>query len=148
LLGLQLATAGETKATVLHVVPIAEPASSWHWLDAIDGLQRKLAHPNGHGPALDEVRGLEHWRAKVVSYLERELPAPLLAAARIRVECRAGDPAEEILRFATHQSVDLVILSSGLSRWWLPVVPSRVHRVLRQLRNRVIVVRPEPVAHP
>jgi len=148
MLGLQMAAALNAQATLLHIVPIAEQTNSLHWLDAIERLQRTMLHPSGEPPALDRLTILEQSRAKVVTYLEREVPQHLRSRTRMRVECCLGDVADEILRFAAAESVDLVILSSGLSRWWLPVVPARVHRVLRQLRNRVIVVRQDKADRP
>jgi nucleotide-binding universal stress UspA family protein len=148
LLGLQMAAALNAKATVLHVAPMPEPTNPLHWLDAIENLHRAMAHP-GKPASADEVKELlEESRTRVRAYLEREIPVHLRTQVDIDVECCLGDVADEILRFASVESVDLVVLSSRLSRWWLPVVPPRVHRMLQRMRKRVIVVRPDTVKAP
>lgn len=149
LLGFQLTVTTGAGLTLLHVVPDVEPATngdehtgSLHWLEAIDNLHQAMRT----GPQLqphDRLKLLEQLRGRLSEFVEEQVPAFLRLQANVRFECLAGDAIEEIARFAVAESADLVILTSRLSRWNLPVVPSRLHRVLQRLHSRVIVVRPD-----
>lgn len=144
-LGLQMAAAWGAKATILHVVsdagfiePVAESGGSVHWLDAIDSLH----HSMSRSPRTRNLpKILETEREKLNDFLQREVSASLRSRVNLHAECSFGDVAAEIVRFAAAESVDLVVLCSGLSRWRLRVMPARVHHMLQQIRKRVIVVR-------
>jgi nucleotide-binding universal stress UspA family protein len=147
LMGLQMASAGNSKVTLLHVIlkeasafPADDPSISVHWLEAIESLHRALSRKR----TVDSLKALQGARDRLAAFLDEEIPTPLWRRVDWRLECGRGDVAEEIVRFAAAESVDLLILSSELSQWRLPIVPSRVHRVLQQARCRVMVVKPEP----
>lgn len=65
--------------------------------------------------------------------------------ATVRYEIREGNPAEEILRYAEGEGIDLILMSthglSGFSRW---VYGSVADRVLRGASCPVLLVRPQP----
>jgi len=119
--------------TLLRVLSIQpEPVErSFHWLDAIERLHRERKR------CQDDV--LEKARAALVPWIEQEVPARFRGALTLRAECRAGDPADEIARFANEQSVDLVVLTGerDRSRWmfWRPLFD----RVLR-LTDRPVII--------
>ncbi len=64
--------------------------------------------------------------------------------AVVRYEVREGNPAEEILRYAEEQGIDLILMGthglSGLGRW---VYGSVADRVLRGAPCPVLLVRPQ-----
>lgn len=144
-LGFQLAAATGARLTVLHVLPVPEPAPedarSLHWLDAIDSLHRDL-FARGDAPMRSRRELLDDARRRLADFVERLVPESWRLQADVRLECQCGDVVDEIARCAVAESADLVILTSALSRWRLPLVPGRLHRVLQSLRSRVIVVRP------
>lgn len=149
LLGFQLAAATGARLTLLHVLPDVEPVTngaerngSLHWLEAIDNLHQALRT----GRVLSRparLKRLEQFRGRLAEFAEEQVPACLRLETNVRFECLSGDVVEEIARYAVAESADLVILTSRLSCWKLPVVPSRLHRVLQRLHSRVIVVRPD-----
>lgn len=147
ILGLQIAAATKARVMLFHVAPLSkcrppssEFSTSWHWLDAIDRLNRASL-------ARGELQAIEHFRERLEAYFKTEVPESIQALAEVQMEVRVGDVAEEIVRFATESSVDLVILSSELSRWRLPILPPRTYRMLQQMHKRVIVVRLESERH-
>lgn len=147
LMGLQLASAMLAKVTLLHVLPVpeiaapdADPKNSWHWLDAIDNLHGVLSSRPALQQAEQSRKQLDKSRKEVEAFVHSNSSVRLQSIMKIDVQCIEGDVGDEILRFASEQSVDLVILSSTLSRWGLPIVPSRVHRMLHQIHKRVLVV--------
>lgn len=145
LLGLRMAASLGTKATLLHVAPSvqraspsAEPSRSWHWLDAIDNLHEAWGSP---AQSMTPANRREQSQLQLKAYLEREFPRHAPLSERVRAECRLGDVTDEIVRFADEQAADLVILSSRLSWRRLPIVPTRLHRLLGKMRKEVVVVR-------
>lgn len=141
LLGLQMAHAFQGQVTVLHVLAPQEQPSSMHWLDAIDDLHRSLSRERHRSDLTSVQRGQE----EVTAFLDRELPAGMRRAADIRVECRIGDPANEIARFADEQA-DLVLMSEQRTVWRLPLWPSMARRVLQRTLKPVLLVHPQPKA--
>ena len=140
-LGAEMAALQRAALTVLHVQPAIDDLSSVHWLDAIDRLHQALDQSGGsqkHGRDADA-----HARQQIKKLLEQELPAQGRDGLVVHVECRTGDVADQITQFADETSVDLVIMSTGRSRWWLPVLPASVRRVLRRAHQQVILVGPD-----
>ena len=82
-------------------------------------------------------------RSRLKSFIRQQLPDSSLD---FRAECRTGAPAEAILTFCDEEHVDLIILSSELSLWGVPIVPREVRRVLKSAKQQVIVVRPQAVS--
>lgn len=147
-LGLQIAAASKAPLTLLHVLPNdmvaptgAERSSSMHWLEAIDNLHEAMS-PERNARTRDRVKLIEETRLKLAAYLKQHVPNRLRDQVEIRFECTLGDTTDEIVRFAEMRSVDLLVMTSGLSHWRLPFAPARVHRVLQRVHSRVLVVRP------
>jgi len=139
-MGLQMAHAFHGKLTVLHVLAPQELPNSMHWLDAIDDLHRTLSRERVR---LD-LTSIQRGREKVLTFLDRELPAGM-SRADIRAECRIGDVAQEIARFA-EQSADLVLMSEQRSGWRFSLRPSMARRVLQRTHKPVLLVHPQPKA--
>ena len=136
-LGLQLAAAHRADITLLHVLPPEETPGSVHWLSAIDNLHQSLSNPTRpKAPTVDEAR------AAIQAFFVREAADHLRDSVQVRTECRVGDPASEIVRFAEHESVDMVILATELTTWGLPIWPGLVRSVLGNTRKQVVLVRP------
>lgn len=144
--GLELAALHGATLGVLYLSPDDE-ANSFNWLDAIDRLHRPTgdgARTDAAGDALDDSALEDELAcARVKEFLERELPAALLERVEIRIDLRSGDPGDAITRFADAAAADLIVLSSGPSRWWLPSLPAAVRRVLQQSQREVLIVRPD-----
>lgn len=146
--GLELAALHGATFGVLYLQPDDE-ANSFNWLDAIDRLHRPAGNvpatgdgddDAGDGPD-DETSDAELLRLRIKEFLERELPASLLERVEIRIDVRSGDPGDAIVRFADAAAADLIVLSSGPSRWWLPSLPGAVRRVLQLSQREVLIVR-------
>ncbi len=141
-LGAEMAALQRAALTVLYVRHAVDDRSSVHWLDAIDQLHQALDQSGG-----SQKRGSHdadaQARQQIKEILDQELPAQGCDGLEVRVECRTGDVADQIAQFADETSVDLVIMSTGRSRWWFPVLPASVRRVLRHARHQVILVGPD-----
>lgn len=124
------------RITLLHVLPplTNAPDRSFHWLDAIERLHK----PNGHV----KVNDIEKTRQTLAARLETILPTTRRALMTLTTECRIGEPAAEIARFANEQSVDLVVLCERRSRWRWPLWPRLSERVLRMTDRPVMLVDP------
>lgn len=144
MVGLQMAAAYRARATLLHVLPAVEPSNSVHWLDALDNLNRALMTPGRE--ALSGPRLVDSTRTRISEFLDQEIPSPLRSSLEIHVECRLGEVAEEITKFADTQGVDLTILCCEPTTWGLPILPGTVRRILQLSQKRVILVRPDTVA--
>jgi|GEM_PF-4882209 len=144
MLGLQMAAAYQAKATLLHILPAGETSNSVHWLDALDNLNRAMMTPGRE--VLSGQRLVDATRTRIREYLDQEIPATLRSSLEIHVECRLGEVAEEITKFADAQGVDLTILCCEPTTWGLPILPSTVRRILQLSQKRVIMVRPDTVA--
>ena len=139
MLGLQFAAAQQALVTVLRIVAPAPQASSAHWLDAIDRLH--VAMSDGHNPA--DPRTLADAQAEVQAFLEREIPARLLASVDLRIECRVGDFASAVACYIEDAQVDMTVLCCEPTTWGLPILPGSVRRILELTQKRVILVRPD-----
>jgi nucleotide-binding universal stress UspA family protein len=82
-------------------------------------------------------------RRRIKQFLRRELPASLPDGVEIRTDWRRGEPGDVIVQFADATHADLIVLSIGPSRWWLPTLPGAVRRVLQRSKREVLIVRPE-----
>lgn len=142
-LGAEMAVAYQATLTVLHVLPNPVDETSAHWLDAIDRLYRSLDHGTDGPSSSDTFGSVEVAQRKVRRFIEREFRQHLHDVARLRIECRMGDVAATVAEFAVEVAVDVVIMSSPLPRWWLPLLPSQVRRVMQLIRQPVILVTPE-----
>lgn len=145
-LGMQLALANKACITFLHVLPPASPPSSVHWLDAIDELHKAMARTRGT-TAMHGGRPAPVIRQEISAFLERLTPARLRQAVDLQVECRWGDVAEEITRFANEARADLVLMSHARSGWRLPFRPNLARRVMRLVGQRVLLVYPPTKDH-
>jgi len=138
----ELASFHGATLAVLYVRPDEEPANSINWLDAIDRLHRGLNGGSdlsaGDGPTDSDLVS-----RRIKQFLERELPASLVDEVEIHIDWRSGDPGDVIVKFADAAAADLIVLSSGPSRWWLPSLPGSVRRVLQQSNREVLIVRPD-----
>jgi len=128
-LALRMAAVQRARVTLLYVVAPTEP-TSMHWLDAIDRLHRALAEPPRHN-----ISAVEQGRADLAAFLDRAIPRELRDSLAVQVECRVGDVATEIARFAESQSVDLVFLCDRPSGWR----PSSLTQRIVQLNSKPIV---------
>jgi nucleotide-binding universal stress UspA family protein len=134
LLGVEMALVHRATLTILHVVPAA-PADG---LDAFDHLHQ----------AFDQVHlgSVDRTRQQVTDFLARFVPEQVWDKVKVRIACRAGAVADSIAQFAEQTEADLVIISAGTPRWWMPILPAHVRRLLRRARPQVIIVRPNAVA--
>ncbi len=84
-------------------------------------------------------------RVELRAYLQSVAARVREWGATARFEVREGNPAEEILRYAEEEGIDLILMSthglSGFSRW---VYGSVADRVLRGAPCPVLLVRPRP----
>ena len=141
LLALQLAASQQARITFLHVFTLPDNDNSLHWLDGIGRLYEALPRPKlVHNSGRDAI---EARRSHVKEHLKREVPEHIDESVDVRFECRVGDVAQEIARFATSSGADLVVLSSGLTGGWLPTLSARIRRILATTRKHVVVVRPD-----
>jgi nucleotide-binding universal stress UspA family protein len=138
----ELAALHAAKLTVLHILPPAGSTRPAHSLEAIGLLHQAVGLLYGTAPVREELASPETARRRVKNFFESAVPAHLRQGVDLRVECATGDLAEKIVRFADEAAADVVVLSSGPSRWWLPVLPAHVRRVLQRARQKVILVRP------
>jgi nucleotide-binding universal stress UspA family protein len=152
-LAMRLAQSQGTRLTLLQVLPdmswpekSSEPSNPANWLDAIDRLHKSLSSQNGSPLAQQRLQRFEESRTRLRAYFDREAPESLRSTTDIRVECRHGDFSNEVLKFCDAESVDLLILFSGLSWFGLPIVSTKVRRILKRARQKVLVVRPQPTA--
>jgi len=141
-LALRMAAVYEAKLTLLHVVPPDDERRSVHWLDAIDDLYGALSRPNRYfsNPASNDPHLAA--RTDVSTFLASEAPAVLREAVSIAVECRTGDVASEIVRFADDARADLIVLCGEPPQWGLPLWPGLVRSVFHMTRKQIVLVRP------
>lgn len=132
LMAVRLAAAYGAELTVLHVLRPEESPNAMHWLDALDGLHRKRA-------SVALVDAVERGRKAILSFVQR-IPAELCDRVTIHLECRIGDPATEVARFADSQDIDLVMFSSPRSRWQLRLRIDLARRVMRLTTKPVLIV--------
>lgn len=147
MLGMELAALHGATLAVLHVLPDGNPEYSVDWLAAIDRLHRALDQTNGSLRSQGSHDAAQQARSRIKHFIEQEVPAPLRDVVEVHAECRSGDTADKIAQFAEQAAADVVIMSSGLSRWWLPILPATVRRVLQLARRPVILVRPDTRSH-
>lgn len=140
-LAAEIALLHRAKLTFLHVLPGIISENSMHWLDAIDGLHLALEQANSNRPGERRLSPTERVRREIKTLVDREGPAELLGGLQIEFECRVGEPADMIVKFAAEAGVDLIVMSSGPSRWWMSGLSGRVRRVLSLTQKQVIVAR-------
>lgn len=142
MLALQMALACQAKVTLLHVLAPAEPPRSTHWLDAIDNLYDALSRPRGQTQMAALMQAIESTRARISAFLEAEIPLEIRRDLDIRTECRSGETATEVARFADENEVDLMILSSDRSTRRFFFRRQLSKEILRLARQPVILVHP------
>jgi nucleotide-binding universal stress UspA family protein len=135
--GFELAVMNRAVVTVLHIVPSAEIRPTTNGLDAI-GLLHPAADEFHAGPAVLRS-ALESARRQVGEFVQQVVPARLTDAVEVRAESRAGQVAERIARFADEADADLVIFPVRPPRWWRPLLPAVVRRVLELTRKPVVL---------
>jgi nucleotide-binding universal stress UspA family protein len=131
--------AAVTLLNVIEPSPASDDNRSFHWLDALDELNRSLTLPNG--TTLDRM---ERRREEMLAWIRTGAPAELRAALHLSAECCVGDPAIEIARYAKDAKIDLVILGDRRTRWRWPLRPNVASRVLDRIDLPVMIVRPTP----
>lgn len=141
-LGVEMAALHRAKLTLLHVRPPVENDPSPHWLDAIDRLYQALDQ-NGEGGNPRAPDCDDSIRTGIRQLLSRNVPEALSNRVEMHLECRAGAFAEHVARFVDERIVDLLIMSSVPTRWWLPILPAPMRQVLRRTRPQVILVAPD-----
>lgn len=139
LLGFELAAAHGATVTVLHVLAANDFPPSSNGLDAL-GFLHRAAFELRTQPAT-RAAAIEMTQADVSEFVERVVPERMRATVDVRAECRRGEIPERIARFADEADADLVILSTRPPRWWLPLLPFRVRRVLQLTSRQVVVTR-------
>lgn len=142
-----LAKSNQSDLTLLHVLPDAahsplenQPRGAMRGLDAIERLHYSLPLSGTANMLRQQSHALGIAQARLQTFAQQQFPDASLA---VRTACRIGDPADAILTFCEEEHVDLIILSSQLSWWGVPVVPRDVRRVLKAAKQQVIVVRPK-----
>ena len=121
-------------------------------------LELTLLHvcePRG-GESLFMARSYLERTAEVVQKQSRKVQANTGAplgekAVEVRVEVSTGNPAEEILRYAEENNVDIILMGthgrSGVGRW---ILGSVAEKVLRKSSSPIWLVRtniPEKIVH-
>lgn len=140
-LGLEMARMHRAQLSVLHVLPAGDHENSLHWLDAIYRLHESLS---GQSPTVtDREQSAALVRRRIESFFDREFPEFQYGSAAVQFEFRTGEVADGIARFVNDTGADAVVMSSRHSRWWRPLLPSRVRRVLQLTHQQVILVRPD-----
>jgi len=124
------------KVTLLHVIeskpdPIHDP---FDWLSPLRRLQHELARRSRLESALKAAR------RSIETLVNGDLPRQLHGLLEIRSECRVGEPATEVVRFANEQSVELVVLcfhrsERGWSHW-----PLQSDRIATMIQAPVVLV--------
>jgi nucleotide-binding universal stress UspA family protein len=142
-LGFQLAALHEARVTLLHVMPSREEANSLHWLDGIERLYNDTPRPSQNSPTSNGHQRAEKAKQKVAAFLRQAVPSRLQNSVECQTRFSTGDVVEEIKRFADESDVDLVVLSGGTSRGWLSVLPGRVRRLSRLLKQTIALVHPQ-----
>jgi hypothetical protein len=155
--GWELAAARQARWTFLSVMsappplpPEELPADSIHWLEGIERVYAALNPLPQHRAALFQTMQmqLQTAREQLSGFCERQIPARIREQVDIQLEVRAGDFACEVRTFLAAQEVDLLILTSKPSWWRLPLVPSKTHRLLQEVRTRFLVVSPDTSCKP
>ncbi|MCO6458045.1 MAG: universal stress protein [Pirellulaceae bacterium] len=140
-LGVEMAALHRAKLTVLHVRPPVETDPSPHWLDAIDRLYQALDR-NAEGGSPRAPDSDDSVRSGIRQLLRRNVSEALWNRVEMHLECRVGAFADHVARFADERIVDLLIMSSVPTRWWLPILPAPKRQVLRRASPQVILVGP------
>ena len=145
---MELAALHGAVLSVLYLRPGEEPANSYNWLDAIDRLHRSFNQSAAGAPIGDHAGDGDRIRSHIKQFLRRQLPASLVESVEIHADWRSGEPGDAIVRFAEAAVADLIVLSSGTPRWWLPSLPRAVRHVLQRSKREVLVVRPDALPAP
>lgn len=143
-LAVHLAAMHTSRLTVLHVVaPMRSHGNrkSMHWLDAIDCLHESLSHAADLGTLGDSHRLIESKRVSINEYVDKHVSKELRELVKVQTQCCVGDITRETVSFAEQSAVDLVILSSRHSRFWVPTVASNIRNVFRNSRTEVLLLR-------
>ena len=120
-----------------HAVTLARACQAeLELVSVVPVLEREAMFDAGGNVDWDaQVRDFEEYLAGVASRIQE-------AGLSVRSEVRRGDIAEEILRHADEQQIDLIVMSthgrSGLGRW---VYGSIADRVLRFSPVPVLLIR-------
>ena len=134
----------------LILLRVAEP------VEGVYGAPPNVVSSGWTRPLYESARDLEYanhpiytWQAEESerAALERELLDDRLALARAGYEVSAkvsfGDPAQEIIRFAEEQAVDLVAMAThGHSGFQHLVLGSVAEQVMQKLALPVLLMRP------
>jgi nucleotide-binding universal stress UspA family protein len=123
-----LASAFDAQLHLLHVVdePLHEP-----WA--------------GYTPAADFLELIERLRNKALQRLEDEKSRKGIPAERIVLATTWGDPGDEILNYASHHDIDLIVCGTHGRRGWNHLVMGSVaERIVRLARCPVLTMRAGP----
>lgn len=121
------------EVTFLHVIPPIESEST-NWLDAIEHLHRAVC-----GQPRTMVAAIERGRASIRDFLQNEIPESLRQGVVMHCECRVGDVATEVARFADEKKVALVFVCERPSGWH-PLLSMSVSQRIARLNSRPIVM--------
>jgi nucleotide-binding universal stress UspA family protein len=146
-LATQMAASGQGTLTLLYVCPPSDDRNPVHWLDAIDRLHEALDGAMGEAVAPSEGNPVLAARSAAWAIYLEAVPEALRLAVNIRVACRIGDFADQVARYADDSDADLVVIPCRPSRWWLPILPAQVRRVLQLTQKQVVLVRPDQRPH-
>ncbi len=118
--------------TILHVNPEVDPPSPTHWLCGIERLHAQ--------PEQQSLETKDQQRERILELLSQSHPHAIRDGLEARIECRCGDLAKTTGEFMRASAVDLVVLSGGPRRWWYPILPVSVRRILKRAEQRVLVI--------
>lgn len=140
---LEMALGSGAAVTLLHVTP-PEPAPVG--LDAMALLTNVLWLPRSQVPCTPTYACGPGAPLEAMEQMKRQVHPEWAAMIDVRLVCRTGDIAAEIVRFADTENVDLIVLGGGTRRSSarLPFRTRLCERVVRMSPLRVVVVHPVP----
>jgi nucleotide-binding universal stress UspA family protein len=107
-------------------------------------LQVTMSGPKSHSQQ-DVPFSMGRMAKSAVDYLDKIAAGLDKLKTDVTITIMAGNPAEEIVRFAEEQGADLILMASrgktGFSRWDMGNI---AEKVIKATRATVVLVKPEP----
>jgi nucleotide-binding universal stress UspA family protein len=107
-------------------------------------MQVTMSGPKSHSQQ-DVPLSMGKMAKSAVDYLDKIAAGLDKLKTDVTITIMAGNPAEEIVRFAEEQGADLILMASrgktGFSRWDMGNI---AEKVIKATRATVVLVKPEP----